>query len=46
METPATPPPQVSSGEEEMNVEEEDHYLGPRDHNAGDSSSDDGTQRV
>jgi len=46
METPATPPPQVSSGDEAMDMEEEDHYLGPHDHTAADDSSDDGTQRV
>jgi len=46
MDTPSTPPPQVSSGNEAMDMAEEDHYLGPRDHNAGDDSSDDGSQRV
>jgi len=39
METPATPPPQVS-GDEETNMEEEEEnrYLGPRD------DPDDGAQ--
>jgi len=45
MDTPATPPPHVSSGDEEMNTDEEDAYFGPHDH-AGDSSSDDGSQQV
>jgi len=31
MDTPATPPPHVSSGEEDMATDEEDQYLGPRD---------------
>jgi len=39
IETPATPPPQVS-GDEEMNTDEEDRYLGPRD----DDNFDDGAQ--
>jgi len=47
METPVTPPPHVSSGDEaDMPTDEEDRYLGPHDYNAGDSSSDDGSQRV
>jgi len=45
MEALATPPPHVSSGDE-MDVDEEDHYLGPRDHNAGDDSPDDGSATV
>jgi len=46
METPATPPPHVSSGEDMATVEE-DRYLGPRDdHQHRDDSSDDGSQRV
>jgi len=40
METPATPPPQVS-GDEEMATDEEDRYLGPRD-----DSSDDGAHQA
>jgi len=41
METPATPPPQVS-GDEEMNTDDEDRYLGPRD----DDNSDDGAHQA
>jgi len=45
---PRRPPPGFVdlTTEEDMDVEKEDHYLGPRDHNAGDSSSDDGSQQV
>jgi len=43
MEIPTTPPPHVSSGDEAMDMAEEDRYLGPRDHNAGYNSSDDGS---
>jgi len=46
METPATLPPHVSSGDEEMDLEEEDRYLGPHDHTAADDSSDDWSQQV
>jgi len=46
MDTPATPPPHVSSGDEaDMPTDEEDRYLGPYDH-AGNSSSDDGSLQV
>jgi len=46
METPATPPPHVSSGDEDMDVTEEDRYLGPHDHTAADDSSDDGSAQL
>jgi len=38
MDTPATPPPQVSGDEVDMATEDEDRYLGPRD------DPDDGAQ--
>jgi len=47
METPAMPPPHVSSGDEaDMATDEEDRYLGLHDHADEDRSSDDGSQRV
>jgi len=45
METPVTPPPHVSSGDEDMDIAEEDRYLGPRG-GSEHSSSDDGLLQV
>jgi len=44
METPATPPPHVSSGDDEMATDKEDRYLGPR--HDDDNSLDDGSLQV